>query len=160
VSKSTDGGATWSRAGLTGGVNVLALDAAHPGTLYAATQVSVSGSTGFAGLFKSTDRGANWFAINYGLTSLLDTRSPFNALVIDPGNSNVLYAGTSGYGVFRSTDRGAHWRPFNDGLRNLDIRVLALAPGNSNALYAGTGSGIFVVNPTPDSIRHRARSRR
>jgi photosystem II stability/assembly factor-like uncharacterized protein len=153
VFKSTDGGATWSRAGLNSGVNVLALDATDPGTLYAATQVSVSGSTGFGGLFKSTDGGANWFAINDGLTSLLDTRSPFTALLIDPGNSNVLYAGTSGYGVFRSTDGGAHWSPFNNGLTNLDVRVLALASGDPNALCAGTGSGIFVVNLTSDSIR-------
>ena len=132
VLKSTDGGATWSSTGLSMGVNLLALDRANPATLYAAT--GGSGLGDFGGLFKSTDGGGGWAPINEGLESLMATRSPVAALVIDPANPQVLYAGTSGYGVFRSTDGGAHWSPFNDGLTNLDVRVLALTPGNANAL--------------------------
>ena len=150
VLKSTDGGATWSSTGLSMGVNLLALDPANPATLYAAT--GGSGLGDFGGLFNSTDGGASWAPINEGLESLMATRSPVAALVIDPANPQVLYAGTSGYGVFRSTDGGAHWSPFNDGLTNLDVRVLALTPGNANALYAGTGSGTFAIDLAAETI--------
>jgi photosystem II stability/assembly factor-like uncharacterized protein len=134
--KSTDGGASWSSTGLSIAVNVLALDPANTTVIYAATG---------AGLFKSTDGGENWLAINNGLTSLRDTRSPFTALVIDPGDSNVLYAGTSGYGVFRSIDGGANWSQFNDGLTNRDVRFL-VHEHNGSTLYAGTGGGIFAIS--------------
>ena len=144
VLKSTDGGGTWSSTGLSMGVNLLALDPANPATLYAAT--GGSGLGDFGGLFNSTDGSASWAPINEGLESLMATRSPVAALVIDPANPQVLYAGTSGYGVFRSIDGGAHWSPFNDGLTNLDVRVLALTLGKANALYAGTGSGLFAID--------------
>jgi hypothetical protein len=116
--------------------------------------------SGFEGLVKSTDSGANWTPINEGLASLIASRSPVTALVIDPANPQVLYAGTSGYGVFRSTDGGAHWDAFNDGLPNLDIRLLALTPGRPNAIYAGTVSGIFMINLASETIPFQARSRR
>jgi photosystem II stability/assembly factor-like uncharacterized protein len=157
VLKSTDGGVTWSNIGLSMGVNLLALDTADPRILYAVTG---SGLSDFGGLFKSTDGGASWAPINEGLASLIATRSPVTALVIDRANPQLLYAGTSGCGVFQSSDGGAHWRPFNDGLTNLDVRLLALAPGKANALYATTGSGIFAIDLAAEALRLPARSRR
>jgi len=158
VLKSTDGGATWSGTGLSMGVNLLALDPANPTTLYAAT--GGSGLGDFGGLFKSTDGGASWEPINEGLESLMATRSPVAALVIDAANPQVLYAGTSGYGVFRSTDGGVHWRPFNDGLTNLDARLLALTSGPAKTLLAGTGNSIFAVDLAAEALRLPARSRK
>lgn len=38
-----------------------------------------------------------------------------NSLVVDPRNSNVVYASGSG-GVFKSTDGGATWTTMNSGL--------------------------------------------
>jgi photosystem II stability/assembly factor-like uncharacterized protein len=153
VLKSTDGGAIWTNTGLSMAVNLLALDPVKPTTLYAAT--GSSGMSGFGGLLKSTDGGASWAPINKGLESLMATRSPVTALVLDPANPQLLYAGTSGYGVFRSDDGGAHWHAFNDGLTNLDVRILALAPGRATALLAGTGSGMFVIDLSPETIRRR-----
>ena len=65
------------------------------------------------------------------------------AIVFDPANSNILYAGTAGGGVFKSSDGGANWSQFNGGLGNLDVRVLAVAPGSRHTLYAGTSGGVF-----------------
>jgi len=158
VLKSTDGGAIWTNTGLSMAVNLLALDPVKPTTLYAAT--GSSGLSGFGGLLKSTDGGASWAPINEGLESLMATRSPVAALVIDAANPQVLYAGTSGYGVFRSTDGGAHWSPLNDGLTNLDVRLLALTPGKANALYAGTGSGTFAIDLAAETIPSPLRIRR
>ena len=129
VFKSTDGGTTWDTAGLSGAaVNLLVVDPAHPNVVYAATEGNYGTPRGFRGFFKSADAGATWTAINNGLANLLQLRSTVTALLIDPSNSNVLYAATSGTGVFKSADGGASWSAFNDGLTNLDVRGLALAP--------------------------------
>ena len=106
VFKSTDGGANWHQtsAGLaririkaitvtgevmwitqTVGVTAVAVDPAHPKTLYAATAGS--------GIFRSTDAGENWHPFNAGLT-VLDVMS----LGID-ARGRTLYAGTAGGGV-------------------------------------------------------------
>jgi photosystem II stability/assembly factor-like uncharacterized protein len=148
VFKSTDGGASWSSAGLGDtAVTVLAIGPAN--TVYAGTGNDYSAPQGFLGMFKSTDSGASWLPINNGLAGLFDIRSSISALVIDPQNSNILYAGTTGGGVFKSSDGGANWCRFNDGLANLDVRVLAVAPGNPNTLYAGTAGGVFATTLVP-----------
>jgi photosystem II stability/assembly factor-like uncharacterized protein len=151
VFKSTDGGASWNPVGLSGGaVNLLAIDPAHPSILYAGTGSNYVAPRGFRGLFKSIDSGASWSAINSGLANLLDTGASMTTIVIDPANSNILYAGSSGGGVFKSSDGGAHWSPFNVGLANLDVRVLAVAPGSRHILYAGTAGGVFkITDDTP-----------
>src|SRR5438093_4634960 len=81
-------------------INALAIDPQTPTTLYAGT----SGH----GVFKSTDGGGNWSAVNTGLTT------PYgaiwvNALAIDAQTPTTLYAAGSGGGVFKSTDGGGSW---------------------------------------------------
>ena len=152
VFRTTDGGASWSSAGLgDAAVTVLAIDPANPSTLYAVTEreSDYSEPQGFRGMFKSTDSGASWLPINNGLAGLIDTGSSITAFLIDPQNSNILYAGSSGGGVFRSFDSGANWSPFNDGLTDLHVRVLAVAPGNPNTLYACTAGGVFAITLVP-----------
>jgi photosystem II stability/assembly factor-like uncharacterized protein len=90
--------------------------------------------------FKSTDGGASWAPINYGLASVLDSRSTITAIAFAPGNSSTLYLATSGSGVYKSLDGGGNWAAMNEGLTNLDVRLLAVA---SDGLYAVTSSGIF-----------------
>jgi photosystem II stability/assembly factor-like uncharacterized protein len=150
VFKSTDGGVSWNCVGLTGAaVNLLVIDPAHPNVLYAATEGNYGAPRGFRGLFKSTDSGANWSAINPGLAGVIDVGYNMTAIVIDPSNSNIVYAGVAGGGVFKSSNGGANWSPFNGGLANLDVRVLAMAPGSRHTLYAGTAGGVFRVIDVP-----------
>ena len=90
----------WTTNGPEGGsIFALAIDPTTPATLYA-------GTTG--GLFKSLDAGANWSAVNSGLTNtfVLD-------LAIDPTTPATLYAGTNGGGVFKSLNAGANWSAVN-----------------------------------------------
>jgi photosystem II stability/assembly factor-like uncharacterized protein len=158
--RSTDGGENWSEVDLGPTVNVVAFDPTHPSILYAATATdNYSDPTGFDGLFKSTDAGASWSAINTGLEILLNTGAPITALAFYPGNSDILYAATSGNGVFRSTDGGAHWSTFNDGLSNFDVHAVATSAGRPGFLYASTSGGVFAV-PIWDERRTKGTGRR
>jgi photosystem II stability/assembly factor-like uncharacterized protein len=66
-----------------------------------------------------------------------------SALVIDPQNTDTLYAAT-GNGVFKSTDGAANWRYASAGLPNRVIITLILDPNNPATLYAALdGEGIF-----------------
>jgi photosystem II stability/assembly factor-like uncharacterized protein len=144
--KSVDGGANWNDAGLRPGVNVLAVDSLRPNVVYAATTTDdyYPSPSGFAGLFKSVDAGASWSPINTGLETLNGKGSPVTALLVDPVNPGVVFAGTAGGGVFRSTDGGEHWVPLNSGLTDLDVRYLARSK-DTGLLYASTSGGVFAI---------------
>jgi len=84
-----------------------------------------------------------WAAAGNGIPSV-----PVNALVIDPANSNVLYAGTD-IGVYISTDGAANWTPFNTGMPRIAIFDLAIQNAN-RILRAGThGRGIYEIGLAP-----------
>jgi photosystem II stability/assembly factor-like uncharacterized protein len=65
------------------------------------------------------------------------------AIVVDPTDSNTVYAGTAQGGVWKTSDRGATWTPQNDNNISLAIGALAMDPSNHLVLYAGTGEGNF-----------------
>jgi photosystem II stability/assembly factor-like uncharacterized protein len=98
VFRSLDGGSTWQGLStglisLTMGRNApVIIDPADPRTLYV-------GSEG-GGVFKSNDRGNHWFAVNSGLYNII-----VYGLVMDPGNSSVLYACGPG-GVYKTMTGG------------------------------------------------------
>ncbi len=77
--------------------------------------------------------------------SLPDLPRQINALLADPADPAVLYAGTgssgSGSGVYRSDDRGLTWHSVSTGLPSADVVVLALGPGNR--LYAAAGQHLY-----------------
>lgn len=88
------------------------------------------------GVYKSTNGGATWVPFNTGLTNPYVT-----ALVVDPANSNWIFAATDGGGVFKWTDGAQTWFPANGGLDDLDVYALAADPATPGTLYAGTKSG-------------------
>jgi len=150
VWKSSDGGTTWTAAGLDGlAVNLLLIDPRQPDVIYAAAQGHYSSPRGFRGVFKTVDGGANWSAIDVGLDELSQTGSVVTSLVLDPVDSAILYIGTSGGGVFKSSDGGGHWAAFSEGLGSFDIRIMAIAPGPVHTVYAGTSSGVFKIIDAP-----------
>ena len=83
-------------------------------------------------MFKSTNGGGNWSAVNTGLTG-----TTVHALAIDPATPATLYAGTDG-GVFKSTNGGGNWSAVNTGLTNTMVYALAIDPATPTTLYAGT----------------------
>jgi photosystem II stability/assembly factor-like uncharacterized protein len=142
--KSVDGGASWNNnisppesgcvasgaLGSSGGM--MAIDPADPSVLY--LQETDDGDEYWA-LMRSTDGGANWSTFWPSL------ETGVNALLIDPNNSAVIYAGLE-TGFCKTADGGATWRC--NGLQNVSVTTLALDPGDPSTLYAGTGSGLFL----------------
>jgi autotransporter-associated beta strand protein len=62
------------------------------------------------------------------------------AVVADPTNANILYAGGVNGGVWKTTNGGVTWTPLTDNQASLSIATLALDPANSNTIYAGIGT--------------------
>jgi photosystem II stability/assembly factor-like uncharacterized protein len=132
---------TWPiHYGLTESVSVaVTVDPQHPEIVYA----GVSGM----GVYKSTDNGSKWFPSSLGLDNL-----NVYSLVVDPTDSNIVYAGTyySGSalnnGVFKSTDGGASWNATGHMVNTYHGKIierpivyaLAIDPKNPQILYAGT----------------------
>jgi len=65
------------------------------------------------------------------------------ALLVDPGNTDVMYAAAVAGGIWKTTNGGTSWSPLNDFLANIAVTCMAFDPSNSNTIYAGTGEGFF-----------------
>lgn len=64
-------------------------------------------------------------------------------LLIDPHDTNVLYAGAVSGGVWKTTNGGNDWMPVGDQLANIAVNSLAFDPLDSRTIYAGTGEGYY-----------------
>jgi photosystem II stability/assembly factor-like uncharacterized protein len=149
--KSLDGGKSWNKL-RCGPVDRMVIDPGDSNILYA---VLNDESSVFAcdhdppGIYRSTDGGASWTAINSGLGTIrlnfLRT-DVITAVVIDPAETGTLYAGTNENGVFRSRDAGGSWTALNSGLTALAVYALALDQQDGSKLYAGTAGGVFSLD--------------
>ena len=94
----------------------------NKGALFAGTSDS--------GVYRSSDKGQSWLAINAGLTDV--------AITSLTAKDGFLFAGTVSGGVFRSADSGRNWLPVNTGISSTNIKALA---ANNTCIFAGTGGG-------------------
>jgi photosystem II stability/assembly factor-like uncharacterized protein len=65
------------------------------------------------------------------------------ALVVDPYEPDIMYAGGVAGGIWKTVDGGASWRAVDDSMINLAITSLVMNPFDNRILYAGTGEGFF-----------------
>ena len=136
IYKSVDGGAHFTLQGnqILSFIDGIAVDPTTPSTIYAV------GNSSNGGVFKSTDSGITWQAVNNGLTTRF-----ILSLAIDPLTPSTIYAGANG-GLFKSVNGGNSWTPINTGLTSLFINALALDPVTSTTVYAASSSfsgGLF-----------------
>src|SRR5689334_1077352 len=115
------------------------IDPNNPNTAY----VAFSGF-GIAGqqIWKTTNLNANpptWTNAAVGLPDV-----PVNGFVIDPLNSNMLYAG-SDIGVFVSSDGGNTWNPFGTGLPRVAVFDMAFQGPNRLVRIATHGRGAWEI---------------
>jgi photosystem II stability/assembly factor-like uncharacterized protein len=169
VFKTTDGGQSWALKNnglISADVRSLAIDPQNP-------QVVFAGLGEGAGVYKSTDGGESWGAVNTGLKLVcpsnllpigrveqglsLDDPPRLGSgadyysvpwtwiweIVIDPTDSQTVYAADHHAGVYLSTDGGASWLPINEGLSTRAVTAMAIS-SDGEVVYAATeGEGVF-----------------
>jgi photosystem II stability/assembly factor-like uncharacterized protein len=132
ILKTTNGGASWQRLG-PGAVGALVLDPNDPDTLYVGSVgAAVGGGRAVSGVSTSTDGGKTWQPLGLEGTNV-------NALAVDPGDAETLYAGTA-HGLRKSSDHGNTWEA--GGLKE-GVYGLTIDPQQPTTLYAVTAAGIF-----------------
>ncbi len=153
VYKSTDAGKTWTHMGLTGTNTIprIVIHPKNPDIVYVAASGHEWTHNAERGVYKTTDGGKNWEKILY-----INEQTGAIDLVMDPTNSEILYAATwqrirkkwndprneptySGSGIYKTTDGGRTWKPINNGLPEAKFRGrigLDLCLSKPNVIYA------------------------
>ena len=117
-------------------------------------KIWVGGVSG--GIWVTTNGGTSWSAVNDFMGNLA-----VSSLVMDPTNSNVMYAGTGegffnlhavrGAGIFKSTDGGVTWNQMTStnpagGEQWFYVNRLAIHPTNGQVMLAATTSdGVYLT---------------
>ncbi|MFP5228850.1 MAG: WD40/YVTN/BNR-like repeat-containing protein, partial [Acidobacteriota bacterium] len=68
------------------------------------------------------------------------------AVVGEPGNPMVIYAGAADGGIWKTSDGGVTWAPIFDHEKVEAIGALAIAPSDHNTVWAGTGETWIIRN--------------
>ena len=149
--KSTDAGRSWTHIGLenTQHIGKIAIDPRDPNRLFVAAIGHLYAPNPDRGVFRSTDGGRSWQKVLFKNEDVGAVE-----VVIDPNNSQVVYAGLwntrrppwftyaptngPGGGIFKSVDGGTTWTQLTNGLPAAGIgrTGIAVAPSNSQRLYA------------------------
>jgi len=113
------------------------------------------------GIWRSTNAGTSWAPVETGLPVL-----GVSAILVDPSNSNIIYAGTGevyhtevgvmgynvwktrgtyGIGVIKSTDGGTTWSQVMTKVSSdlFAIQSMAFQPGTSTTIYACATDGVY-----------------
>jgi photosystem II stability/assembly factor-like uncharacterized protein len=156
VFKSTDGGKTYTDVGLKASrhINRIVIDPRNTDLVFVAATGPLFGSGGERGVYKTSDAGKTWKQV-----LKVDEDTGANDLVMDPSNSQVLYASTyqrrrtaccmngggPGSGIWKSTDGGETWTRLTKGLPEGSLGRIGLDVyrRRPNILYA------LVEGPVP-----------
>ena len=94
----------------------------------------------FGGVFRSTNQGNNWTAVNTGLP-------PLTLVTSFAASGTNLFAGSPIGSVFRSSNNGDSWTEVSIGLPPLPLPPLLMAVAVSGTnIFALTGGGVFRSN--------------
>jgi photosystem II stability/assembly factor-like uncharacterized protein len=170
IFKTTDGGNNWQRVnnGLVSiDVRSIAIDFQNPDTLYAglAEGVGIFKSTNGGELWSAVNNGIslvcppNLLPAGRGLAGInwknkvikkamgadyyMIPWTSIWSIVIDPTDSQTVYAGDHQSGVYVSSDGGQNWHPINEGLSTKAVTDLDIS-ADGKVVYAATeGEGVF-----------------
>jgi photosystem II stability/assembly factor-like uncharacterized protein len=167
VYKSTDAGKTWQHMGLTGTHTIarIVIHPKNPDVVYVAASGHEWTKNKERGVYKTIDGGKSWEKILY-----IDEETGANDLVMDPSDSNTLYASTwqrmrkkwndprnepdyKGSGIYKTADGGKTWKPINKGLPLPKFRGrigIDLCLSKPNVIYAFVDSYEIGREPTEE----------
>jgi ligand-binding sensor domain-containing protein len=91
----------------------------------------------------SEDRGKTWKSIANGIPA-----APVNAVVEDPENENLLFAGTDN-GLYASLDRGQTWNAMQNGMPHVAVHDLVIQPEAKHLLAGTHGRSIYRADIAP-----------
>lgn len=163
VYRSTDGGETWQRLGLTDTHQItdVVVDPKDPDRAFVSAIGHAFGPNAERGVFRTTDGGRSWKKVLF-----IDDSTGANDLTMDPSNPRILYAsfwkvqrtpwsmqaGGGRSGIWKTTDGGDTWTEltFNPGIPKLPLGKIGLdvSPANPRRIYASieapdSAGGIF-----------------
>ncbi len=161
VFKSTDAGKTWKFTGLkeTNHIGRVLIDPKDPDIVYVAALGHLWGVNEERGLFKTTDGGKTWEKVLY-----LDERTGVTDIVMDPQNSNILYAAAHERlrdlfdagdpvnqwgpkaGIYVTMDGGKTWTKASKGLPKEEMGRIGLSTARSKP---GTVYALVSTKKTP-----------
>jgi photosystem II stability/assembly factor-like uncharacterized protein len=130
--KTTDGGQTW--VALTDNLPYVSVgsclvDPTNPSVIYISIGDHIGWWNRSLGVYKSTDGGSTWAPT--GLSWQLTQGNAFSTMVMDPFNSQIIYAATSA-GLYKTTNGGTNWAIVRAGYYS-DVEI---EPGSSNVYAA------------------------
>ncbi|MEO8664846.1 MAG: T9SS type A sorting domain-containing protein [Ignavibacteria bacterium] len=150
--KSTTGGtgaSAWTLINTgfpSSAVSSIAIDSSNPNIMYIGTgenygyqfsenglDVRVTRGMYGIGILKTTDGGNTW---TKSLDWAYENKTGVWNVLINPKNSNVLYAATS-EGIYKSVNAGSNWTPVLNYKMVMDLEI---NPVDTNILYASIGN--------------------
>ncbi|WP_257306734.1 dockerin type I domain-containing protein [Geothrix campi] len=140
---TTNAGSSWSKAaalpGTGASLSCIAFDPASTATVYVG---SVATNATANHLWKSTNGGASWTAIDTGAGFPFGI--PVHVVKPDPVTAQKVYAGTD-FGVYVSSNGGSTWSRFGSNLPLVAVRDLYVAPDGSFLRAATYGRGVWEI---------------
>lgn len=167
--RSDDGGRSWRNIGLKDARHIIRI-VIHPkdvNTVWVAAMGHLFGPNTERGVFKTTDGGKTWKRVLY-----VNEQTGASDLVMEPGNVNILYAGTwrvirtpyslesggAGSGLWKSTDGGETWTDISvkKGLPKgtwgiVGVAVSASNPDKVYSIIENSNGGMYVSNDGGES---------
>jgi photosystem II stability/assembly factor-like uncharacterized protein len=162
--RSDDGGRSWKNIGLKDGRHIIriVIHPRNPDIVWAAVMGHLFGPNEMRGVYKTTDGGKTWKRTLY-----VNNQTGASDLVMEPGNPEVMYAGTwrvirtpyslesggEGSGLWKSTNGGETWTNISNkkGLPKgtWGIVGVAVAPSNPDKVYTileNANGGMYASN--------------
>jgi photosystem II stability/assembly factor-like uncharacterized protein len=181
--RSDDGGRSWRNIGLKDARHIIRIvvHPRNPDVVWVAAMGHLFGPNTERGVFKTTDGGKTWKKVLY-----VNDMTGASDLVMEPGNTNVFYAGTwrvirtphslesggEGSGLWKSTDGGENWTNISSrkGLPKgtwgiVGVAVSASNPDKIYSLVENPNGGMFMssdggetwtLTSSDNNIRQRA----
>jgi photosystem II stability/assembly factor-like uncharacterized protein len=181
--RSDDGGKSWKNTGLKDGRHIIRIiiHPRNPDVVWVAVMGHLFGPNEERGVYKTTDGGKTWKR-----TLFINNQTGCSDLVMEPGNTNVFYAGMwrlirtpyslesggEGSGLWKSEDGGETWKNISahKGLPKgvWGIVGVAVAPSNTDKIYSiienkdgglyvsADGGETWTLTCSDNNIRQRA----